>query len=120
MENLRFHRDSEKVQKLKWLYPRLPLPIGFVMRSRLVPIQKLLLLIPLLWEKKLKLKPGQYFYFNSSSSFKKWFAQTGQFEDSLLFLFDYQFDSDGNGISLISEFGIQRESILITFAYNEE
>lgn len=76
--------------------------------------------IPLLWEKKLNLTSEQYFYFNSTSGFKKWFTQSGQYEDTLLFLFDYQIDNDANGISLISEFGIENESILITSAYDDE
>lgn len=115
----------EEGTEIEMALPKVATPNWFCNEIMISPDSKIVIVdddpsIPLLWEKKLKLKPGQYFYFNLSSSFKKWFAQTGQFEDSLLFLFDYQIDSDGNGISLISEFGIQRESILITSAYNDE
>jgi hypothetical protein len=105
--------------------PRASTPNWFCNEITISPDSRIVIVdevpsIPLLWEKKLKLKPEQYFYFNSSSGFKKWFSQIGQFEDSLLFLFDYQIDSDGNGIALISEFGIEREAILITSIYNDE
>jgi hypothetical protein len=63
---------------------------------------------------------ARHWYGGKSSDFRKWFSQSGQFADSLLFLFDYQIDADANGISLINEFGIEREAILITSAYNDE
>ncbi len=72
------------------------------------------------WKDRLSDFGGDFACFKSATEFRHWFAAGGQFEDSLVFLFDYNLDSQNNGIDLINGFGICKESVLVTSGYKDE
>ncbi|MGZ3783884.1 MAG: sensor histidine kinase [Bdellovibrio sp.] len=55
--------------------------------------------------------------FNSAKKFQEWFNSHGQFQDELVFIFDYHLEDDNTGLQIIDKFGISKESILATSAY---
>ncbi len=104
--------------------PQAPTPEWFCKEIVIGPHTKVVIVdddpsIPILWKNVLCLEENKYLYFDSSAKFKKWFTKDGQLEESLLFLFDYQIDDNGDGLSLIEEFGLERESVLVTSAYGD-
>ena len=69
------------------------------------------------WQARFQLKDSNHHYFGTASDFRRWYNSGGQFEDDLLFAFDYHLEGQNTGLSLVNEFGLAKESVLVTSAY---
>ena len=73
------------------------------------------------WQSRFQLKKENHHYFSTAADFRSWYNNGGQFEDNLVFAFDYHLDGQNTGLSLVQEFGLEKESVLVTSAYmNQE
>lgn len=72
------------------------------------------------WQDRLSLNESQLIHFSTPADFKKWYHSVGQFEDKLLFAFDYHIEAQITGLSIIDELGLAKESILVTSAYTDK
>lgn len=115
---------------IQLIFPKVPLPDWFVSEINISSNQTIVICdddtsIHGLWSGRLKsilslLSHTKELHFSSSDSISSWFQQ-GALPEPCLYLMDYELlNSPKNGLDLIEEFNISKNSILVTSRFEEQ